>query len=184
MVKNTIPVPKSHPFLGTTLFLVGLFTVLSLWDFEPQFSSFYRISSQEWNYAQGNRLGIVGVGFAFYACRYLGRCAWLLPIYFLWMGLLLLTRNSYKVQRKNIICFILTLLFTPTTFAFFEAIKWLSPCYTFYSSGIGGSLGNYLFGHLFEGYLGPLGSALVLLPAPCFSLISRNRGSSCRSSVT
>lgn len=171
MVKNAIPVTKMRPFLGTILLLIGLFTALSLWDYEPQFSSFYRISSQEWNHAQGNRLGTVGVGFAFYACRYLGRCAWLLPIYFLWTALLLLTPYAYKVQRKNVVCFILALLFTPTTFAFFQAIKWLNPCYTFYSSGIGGSLGNYLFNNLFEGYLGPIGSALLLIPGTCLSLI-------------
>ena len=160
-----------RPFLGTILLLLGLFTALSLWDYEPQFSSFYRISSQEWNHAQGNRLGTVGVGFAFYTCRYLGRCAWLLPVYFLWTAILLLTPYAYKVQRKNVVCFILALLFTPTTFAFFEAIKWLNPCYAFYSSGIGGSLGNYLFNNLFEGYLGPIGSALLLIPGTCLSLI-------------
>lgn len=171
MVKTAIPVTKARPLLGMFLFLMGLFMALSLWDYEPQFSSFYRISSQEWNCAQGNRLGTIGVGFAFYTCRYLGRCAWLLPVYFLWAALLLLTPYAYKVQRKNVICFILALLFTPATFAFFEAIKWLNPCYTFYSSGIGGSLGNYLFSHLFEGYLGPIGSALVLIPGTCLSLL-------------
>jgi len=166
-----MPVTKIHPFLGTTLLLLGLFTALALWDYEPQFSSFYRISSQEWNHVQGNRLGTIGVGFAFYACRYLGCCAWLLPVYFLWTAILLLTPYAYKVQHKNVACFILTLLFMPTTFAFFQAIKWLNPCYTFYSSGIGGILGNYLFNNFFEGYFGPIGSALVLIPGTCFSLI-------------
>lgn len=171
MVKTTIPVSKIRPFYGTLLFLIGLFMILALWDYEPQFSSFYRISSSDWAYAKGNRLGTIGVGFSFYACRYLGYCAWLLPIYFLWISLFCLSGYAYQIQRKNILCFVFALLFIPSTFSFFEAIKWLDPHYNFYSSGIGGCLGNYFFGHFFEGYLGPIGSALVLIPGTCFSLI-------------
>ena len=150
MGKTTLPVTKIRPFCGTLLFIIGLFMFLALWDYKPQLSYFYRVTSQECNSVQGNRLGIIGVGFAFYTCRYLGYCAWLLPIYALWTALLFLMGYSYNVCYRHIVFFVLALMVTPTTFAFLEFIKWFDPCYTFYSSGIGGCLGNYLFGHFFE----------------------------------
>lgn len=170
-MSNKLLVSKFRPILGTVLFLIGLFMALAMWDYVPQFSSFYRVSSLEWDQIHGNRLGTLGVGFAFYACRYLGRCAWLLSFYFLWVSMCFLLGYSYKIQRRNIVCFILLLLFAPTLFAFLEAIKWLNACYSYYSSGIGGCIGNYLFNHVFEEYLGPIGSAIVLIPGTLFSFI-------------
>ncbi len=171
MSNYKLSISKFHPIWGIVLFLSGLFMVLAMWDYVPQFSSFYRVSSLEWGHIQGNRLGRLGVGFAFYACRYFGRCAWLLPFYFLWISVFFLIGYSYKIQRRNIICFILLLLFASTLFAFLEAIKWLNACYSYYSSGVGGCIGNYFFIHIFEEYLGPIGSAIVLIPGTLFSFV-------------
>lgn len=166
---DNIFVRKPKPIYGTFIFTVGLFMLLSLLDYQPEHSKFYHLihSNSE---QTGNRLGLLGTSFAFYFCRYLGATVWLLPIYFLWAGLLTMTGYQCRIQKRKIFYFFITVLCSSSFLAFLQHIQVIQPHYKFYSAGIGGCIGFYLFKNIFSEYLGSIGTFLFLLPTTCFSL--------------
>lgn len=163
MSKFDVSVKKPRPIWGLFLLLVGLFMLFSLIDYQPQYSSYHRLIRKS-TAISGNHLGSLGVGFAFYACRFFGMVAWLIPVYILLYGGLILCGLQYRISTKKWLCFTLSLLCIPTTFAFLQAMHVVSPGFDFYSAGKGGLLGSYFYRCLFAGYLGPWGSALFLIP--------------------
>lgn len=166
---DNIFVRKPKPICGTFIFVVGLFMLLSLLDYQPEHSKFYQLIHAH-SEQMGNRLGILGTSFAFYFCRYLGASVWLLPIYFLWAGLLTIFGYQCKIQKRKIVFFITSLLCLSSFSAFLQTLHIIHPNYKFYSAGIGGCIGLYLFKNLFSEYLGSIGTFLFLLPMTCFSL--------------
>ena len=162
MSKSNISIETAQPIRGFCLFLLGLFTLLALFDYQPKFSQYYCISSQF--QTPGNRLGTLGVGYCFYSCRWLGLTAWLVPFYLLWCGIVLFLGRLHFLTKHNILCFLGCLASGSTFFAFAQTMKWLPANYEFYSAGLGGFLGNILFKKCFASFLGPIGSALILIP--------------------
>ena len=163
MGKFDVSVKKPRPIWGIFLLLVGLFMLFSLIDYQPQYSSYHRLIHR--NAAlSGNHLGSLGVGFAFYACRFFGMVAWLVPVYVLLYGTLMLCGLQYRLSTQKWLCFALTLLCVPTTFAFLQSVHIVNPSFDFYSAGKGGLLGTYFYRCIFSGYFGPWGSALFLIP--------------------
>ena len=149
--------------MGFFFLLMGLFMLFSLIDYQPQYSSYHRLIHKNMP-VPGNHLGSLGVGFAFYACRFFGMVAWLIPVYVLLFGALMLCGLQYRLSVRKWVCFALTLLGVPTTFAFLQAVHIIGPGFDFYSAGRGGLLGAYFYHHMFAGYFGPWGSALFLIP--------------------
>ena len=166
---DNIFVKKPKPICGTFIFVVGLFMFLSLLDYQPEHSKFYQLIHSH-SEQMGNRLGILGTSFAFYFCRYLGASVWLLPIYFLWAGLLTIFGYQCKIQKRKITFFVTSLLCLSSFLAFLQTLHVIQPHYKFYSAGIGGCVGFYLFKNWFSEYLGSIGTFLFLLPMTCFSL--------------
>ncbi|MGX8717379.1 MAG: DNA translocase FtsK 4TM domain-containing protein, partial [bacterium] len=143
--------------------MVGLFMLFSLIDYQPQYSSYHRLLHKNAP-VTGNHLGSLGVSFAFYACRFFGVVAWLIPVYVLLFGSFMLGGLQYRLSVKKWLCFALSLLFVPTMFAFLQSIHCVNPGYNFYSAGKGGLLGCCFYRNVFANYLGPWGSALFLIP--------------------
>ena len=163
MSKFDVSVKKPRPILGIFLLLVGLFMLFSLIDYQPQYSSYHRLIHKNAP-VTGNHLGTLGVGFAFYACRFFGITAWLIPIYILLYGAFMLPGLQYRLSGKKWLCFALSLLFVPTMFAFLQSIHIINPGYNFYSAGKGGLLGSCFYRNIFANYFGTWGSALFLMP--------------------
>jgi len=161
---TNIAISTSKPIRGLCIIIFGLFMLLSLIDYQPLQSSFYQVSSNGIP-TSGNRFGYIGIWFSFYTCRYLGISTWLLPLYTLWSGILWLIGEQYKIRRNKVVCFALSLFFISTTFAFLQMMHFVQPHYNFYSAGIGGFIGMYLYKNLFHDYLGSFGSGLILFPS-------------------
>ena len=164
MSNSAVRVASYRPLRGFCLLLAGLFMLLALWDYHPEASCFYQFPQAAFD--KGNRFGSVGVYFCFYACRWFGATAWLLlPIYALWVGGLSLAGFAEHIRRKNVICFLLTLLFGSAWFAFLQYLRWAQPNYRFYSAGKGGLVGTRLFETCFRDALGSVGCGLLLTSA-------------------
>ena len=163
MSKFDVSVKKPRPIWGLFLLLVGLFMLFSLIDYQPQYSSYHRLLHKNAP-VTGNHLGSLGVSFAFYACRFFGVVAWLIPVYVLLFGSLMLGGLQYRLSVKKWLCFTLSLLFVPTMFAFLQSIHLVNPGYNFYSAGKGGLLGSCFYRNVFANYFGTWGSALFLIP--------------------
>jgi S-DNA-T family DNA segregation ATPase FtsK/SpoIIIE len=168
-VDKDVKIHLQKPWLGFFLILVGLFMTLSFVDYDPLQSQFYTTKVRNHWQSHGNRLGYCGVYFSFYAYRIGGASAWLLPIYLLWTGILFFIRRGEKCSRWKWFFFGLACFFTPPTFAFFEALRWWTPDYRFFSAGAGGLMGLYLFQYIFARYFGEIGCILVLIPNALFS---------------
>ncbi len=162
---------QPKPIFGTCLLIVGLFMLLSLIDYDPQHSQFYTTQTHKLWQSHGNRLGYCGTYFAFYATRMLGLSAWLLPIYSLWMGIVLCLGRRDLISQRKLYCFILTCVLASISFALFEKLRWLGPAYEVYSAGMGGLTGWYLFKYVFARYFGDIGCRLILLPSLLFFFI-------------
>ena len=163
MSKFDVSVKKPRPIWGLFLLLVGLFMLFSLIDYQPQYSSYHRLLHKNAP-VTGNHLGSLGVSFAFYACRFFGVVAWLIPVYVLLFGSLMLGGLQYRLSVKKWLCFALSLLFIPTMFAFLQSIHLVNSGYNFYSAGKGGLLGSCFYRNVFANYFGTWGSALFLIP--------------------
>ena len=163
----SINTPK--PIQGLCFVILGLFMLLALIDYQPLQSNFYQLSSETFP-TSGNRLGYLGTYFSFYLCRYLGGTTWLLPVYTLWTGILFLLGRQHKINKKKLICFVIGIFFCSTLLAFFQTLHWLQPHYQFYSAGLGGFIGMYLYKTIFHDYLGTVGSGLVLIPITYLTL--------------
>ena len=163
MSKFDVSVKKPRPIWGLFLLLVGLFMLFSLIDYQPQYSSYHRLLHKNAP-VTGNHLGSLGVSFAFYACRFFGVVAWLIPVYVLLFGSLMLGGLQYRLSVKKWLCFTLSLLFAPTMFAFLQSIHLVNPGYNFYSASKGGLLGSCFYRNVFANYFGTWGSALFLIP--------------------
>lgn len=164
--KNNLSVDrKIQPFLGFLWGLIGLFVLLAFVDYDPNHSSFHTTKAEDYWRSSGNRLGYVGVWLTFYSHRFLGYSAILCPIYFLWLGGLYLFGYGNKFSVKKALYFLLSLFCLSNLGVFLEKTQMLSVDYGIYSAGAGGVLGLYSFRCLFEKYLGPLGSGLILFPS-------------------
>ncbi len=166
---NNIFVKNPKPICGTFIFIIGLFMLLALLDYQPEHSKFYQLIHSH-SIQGGNRLGIVGTSFAFYFCRYLGATVWFLPIYFLWAGILTMIGYQCKIQKRKLAYFFTALLSSSTFLAFLQSIHWIQPHYKFYSAGIGGCIGFFILKNIFSEYFGSIGTFLILLPTTFFAL--------------
>ena len=168
--RENISVAESHPLWGICFIVLGLFMLLALVDYQPEYSKFYQVSSKAIAPA-ANRLGLVGMTFAFYTCRYIGLAAWLLPIYMLYVGILTLLGRQSLLKTRRLMCFLGCLIFMSIGLGFLQHLRWMQPHYQFYSAGVGGIVGIYLFEAFFIKYLGPIGSGLVLFPCALLTLL-------------
>ncbi|MDR2769453.1 MAG: DNA translocase FtsK [Puniceicoccales bacterium] len=169
MVDKDVKIHLQKPFLGFFLILVGLFITLSFIDYDPLQSQFYTTKVHNHWQSRGNRLGYCGIYFSFYAYRIGGVAAWLIPIYLLWTGILFFIGRGEKCSRWKWFFFGLACFFATTLFAFFEALRWWTPDYRFFSAGAGGLVGLYLFQYVFARYFGEIGCMLVLIPSALLS---------------
>ncbi len=160
MNNSAVRVASYKPLRGFCLILLGIFMFLALLDYRPETSRFYRFPQTA--FGKGNHFGFVGIGFCFYACRWLGAMVWLLPIYALWVGGLSLAGFAGHIRRKNVICFLLAFPFGGAWFAFLQYLRWVPPNYRFYSADKGGLIGFCLFENCFRDTFGSVGCGLLL----------------------
>ena len=162
MNKNAIQA-KAYRLLGGFLcILLGLFILLALVTYHPEGSRFYSLGSL--NGSSKNYFGSFGAGFCFYACRYLGTMAWMLPLFILWLGVSLFKAKPYYVCIGHAIAFLLLLLFGSSLLNLLQVMGWIRPNYAFYSFGRGGILGASFLQGFLKDYLGTVGCMLILTP--------------------
>lgn len=162
MNKNAIQA-KAYRLLGVCVcILLGLFILLALVTYHPEGSRFYSLGSL--NGSSKNYFGSFGSGFCFYACRYLGTMAWMLPLFILWLGISLFKAKPYYVCIGHAIAFLLLLLFGSSLLNLLQVMGWMGPNYAFYSFGRGGILGASLLQGFLKDYLGTVGCMLILMP--------------------
>lgn len=167
MSKENVGVTSSHPVYGFMGILLGLFMLLALWDYQPERSHFYQVSSA---LSKQSRFGFAGMYFCFYACRWFGAIVWWLPLYTLWVSFHSLIGSANRMGRKNLLYFFLSLLFGSSFLSFLQSIHWIDPQYHFYSAGKGGIVGNELFQQCFAKTFGTIGCGLLLFPITCFCI--------------
>ena len=162
MNKNAIQVKVYRLLGGFLCILLGLFILLALATYHPEGSRFYSVGFL--SESSKNYFGTFGVGFCFYACRYLGAMAWMLPLFILWLGVGLFKAKPYYVCIGHTITFLLLLLFGSSLLNLLQVIGWMHPNYVFYSFGRGGILGTSFLQGFLKDYLGTVGCMLILMP--------------------
>ncbi|MDR3144151.1 MAG: DNA translocase FtsK 4TM domain-containing protein [Puniceicoccales bacterium] len=152
---------------GVIIFALAAMLLAALLDFSPSQTKFVTSYTHE-PYADENIFGEFGAGVAFFAMRYFGFAAWLLPIGLFAVALMLFTPETKPLNGGR--CIALVAMFIAAT-GLLEYIQWkfMSPesfanfSANKFSAGLGGTIGCFMFRLAFGKIFSDSGGAILLL---------------------
>lgn len=148
---------KARPTAGILAFVAALLLFVALWDYSPQQNPLLTTDPDI-----SNKVGKVGVFFAFFLFSWLGAAAWLVPFSFGWLSLSFFKKKRSRFSgRKGLSWFAL----------YIGGVGLLSACqhvwaYTIgikYNNGWGGAVGGLLFNSVLVDSMGMFGSVVILM---------------------
>lgn len=166
----------SHPIQGLLLLTLGLLTIVALFDYHP--SQNFWLTTSAWKTSGNithNLVGAVGVTIAFWMNYTLGVVSWIVPLFFIWYGCLLMFYKKLGVPYWRYIAMCSVILSLVGIFDILHNYITFSGHISnpnYYPYGAGGILGNILFDKLMQNSLGVFGSSLVLGVVCIASLIA------------
>lgn len=175
----------THPIQGLLLLTLGLLTVVALFDYHP--SQNFWLTTRAWKASESlthNLVGAVGVTIAFWMNYILGLVSWVVPVFLVWGGCLLMFSKRQGLRYWRYIAMVCAILSLVGLFDILQCYFKLPGCSSnpnYYPYGAGGVIGYVLFETLLQKSLGVFGSTLVL-GITCFVslIVSFTRGRSVR----
>ena len=156
--------PQRRPWVATGLALVGLLTLVALWDYDP--GSIHESPPR----GDPHLLGGAGELAARHMFGIVGIVAWLLPWLFCTGAFLLATETTKSEKIRKVITLFVIILSLSTFASLLDAATNSQFDFQLYEHGRGGSLGGLLYTGLLAKSLGSLGTGLVLTFALLASL--------------
>ena len=148
------PRPRPHWAAASACFLIGLLLSVAVIDFSPEQS---RWNGTNYRQAEPNLVGSAGAEFTWWALHLIGVSVWLLPLFLFWMTYLAL-RNSRQFAPTRVIAFFVCLVSASSLAAMVESFGKTQ----YFTEGLGGLLGNFVYQGLFKETLGVFGTVLLL----------------------
>jgi S-DNA-T family DNA segregation ATPase FtsK/SpoIIIE len=163
--------PKIHLAWALLFLVIGILSAIALLDYDWQQNPALK------NPPTGsNQIGTVGLYIASYSLLLLGRAAFLVPSWFLWMSGMLFLRQSRKLILGRYIAWVGILFALPVLFDLwmnFVIAKYpgIDIEGSYYKYGYGGWMGHTLYTGLLHKLLGPVGSAVVFSSLTCAAAV-------------
>ncbi len=154
--------PRAHPMWALAFLVIALLSAVALWDYDwlqnPFFSDPVTV--------RPNKVGTLGLFLASNSLGILGRAAWIIPCFAIWMSGMLLTKQSCKLHFGRYVAWLGLLVSVPMLFELWmEYMRSLDPAFridnNYYRYGYGGWIGSSLYDDLLHRVLGSLGTFVV-----------------------
>ncbi len=105
-----------------------------------------------------NLVGIVGAEYAFDSYWLLGTATWLVPAYLFWMSFIY-ARSARHLTGTRFLAMALSIIALASLLGMQD---WFFMDHSFFASGPGGKLGNFIYGSVLKDSIGVFGSGLIL----------------------
>lgn len=148
---------ESRPIIGILTFVAALLLFVALWDYSPNQNPLLTTDPEA-----TNKVGKVGVFFAFFLFSWLGAAAWMIPFSCGWLSRCFFKKMPARLNwRKGLSWFAL----------YVGGVGLLAACqyvwaYTIgaeYNNGWGGAVGSMLFDAVLVDSMGVFGSVVILM---------------------
>ena len=148
--------PRNRPrwVAASCCFLVGLLLMVAFIDFAPEQS---RQTGTNFRLATPNLVGSFGAEFTWWALRTIGWSIWLLPPFLFWM-----TYLAVRSAKQFVASRVIAMLTCITTGSALAAMIESFAKNQYYTEGLGGLLGNWIYQGMFKETLGVFGTVVLL----------------------
>ncbi|HRE79980.1 MAG TPA: DNA translocase FtsK 4TM domain-containing protein [Opitutaceae bacterium] len=152
--KSSLPGIKRRPNwpVAVILFLLGILLTVAFLDYAPEQS--YQVTT---NPTDKNLVGLFGAETTYWTLHWLGASTWLVPIFLLWLGYILL-RNARRLVITRLVAMLLCIGSFSGLWAMWETFG----VSQYFTKGTGGGLGQLVYEDAFKETLGVFGSALLM----------------------
>jgi S-DNA-T family DNA segregation ATPase FtsK/SpoIIIE len=152
--------PGRHPVWSLVFFVAAILSSVALWDYEFGQNPYLRAPV-----AGVNRVGTLGLYFSVYSLAVLGRAAWMLPAWALWMSGMLVLKQSGKLSLGRHLMWVGIMISLPVLLSLWQVheagMMAAAKGDNYYPYGHGGWIGQTMYVHLLYKYLGGLGTLVV-----------------------
>jgi len=170
--KNASPFdgPRHRPkwLAASICFLFGAWLLITLLDYAPRQSHQFQIGGQSaWNgkvwvvhnlaAPPPNLGGPWGADIAWWCLHFLGVSTWYIPIFFLWFSWVAV-RNARRFVFTRVFAMVLCIVTASGLAAMVESFK----SSDYFTMGLGGSIGQLLYGDLLKDTVGVVGAGLLM----------------------
>jgi len=151
---------RSRPVIALLLFTVSVLLLVSVFDYN---SGQYNVSPP----SDTNMVGFFGSFVGFHGYHYLGLAVWLLPVFLFWTGIRFLLQQAPRKRLITSIVSVICLLAAAGLAAMMAGEDQVAGSLfeQQLSHGFGGIIGELIALKLFEPFLGPFGTFMILLMA-------------------
>jgi len=162
--------PRYRPkwLAASICFLLGAWIAVTLVNYNPRQSHEFQVGGQSaWNGTvwvihdmappQPNLGGPWGADFAWWSLYLVGFSTWLVPVFFLWFAWVAV-RNARRLVVTRFIAMLLCIATESGLLAMVESF----PGSDYYPRGLGGRIGQLLYGELLKNTVGVVGAGLLL----------------------
>ena len=148
--------PRNRPrwVAASICFLVGLLLLVAFIDFDPEQS---RQTGTNFRLAAPNLVGSLGAEFTWWALHLIGLSIWLLPPFLFWMTYLAV-RSSKQFAAPRVLAMLTCIVTGSAMVAMIESFNKNQ----YFTEGLGGLLGNWIYQGLFKETLGVFGTVVLL----------------------
>ncbi len=148
--------PRNRPrwVAASSCFLVGLLLLVAFMDFAPEQS---RQTGTNFRLAAPNLVGSLGAEFTWWALHTIGLSIWLLPPFLFWMTYLAV-RSAKQFAAPRVMAMLTCIVTGSALVAMIESFNKNQ----YFTEGLGGLLGNWVYQGLFKDTLGVFGTVVLL----------------------
>ncbi len=169
-------VGRRRPIAGGIFILIAVFLGIALLSYAPSQNIFFKPYLETFlpttEIYGDNLCGKFGATFSLMGLVCLGAAAYMLPVYILWTGVLLLQRRANALTKLEIFCSLFgLLLFSILCAALQGGIGESGAQSAFWPIGWGGKFGTVIFDNLLNPFFQVFGSIAIILPIYIFCLI-------------
>lgn len=158
--------PKHHIAIGMVVLIFAALLFAAFMDYRPQQTRF--VSTQTYdNLGDRNIFGEFGANFVFFAMRYFGASAWLIPLIVAMISFMLFWPSVRPMNKRRILAISLMLISAAGLCDYVQKCwlttdQFLKFSENKFSAGLGGIAGWHIFSGCFEKFFGNIGSAFIL----------------------
>ncbi|HZZ58091.1 MAG TPA: DNA translocase FtsK [Opitutaceae bacterium] len=147
--------PRPNWALAIVCVVAGLYIGAALCTYSPAQSTYFNTHPTDYNIT-----GRLGVEISLVALESVGICAFLIPIFLLWLAYLAL-RNPRRLTTTRLVAMLVCLVAGSGLAAL---VSWLRAPTDYFPHDLGGVLGTWLYDHGMRRNLGDFGTFIILAP--------------------
>ncbi len=147
--------------MAIILFILGVLLAVAFFDYAPAQSRWITT-----NPTDRNLVGLFGAEMSYWTLHWLGASAWLVPIFLIWFGVVLI-RNARRLAITRLVAMLLCIGSFSGLWSMWESFG----VSQYFTKGPGGQLGQLVYGDAFKETLGVVGSVVLMGSLYALSLL-------------